>query len=484
MRKLEADVIVVAAGPAGLAATIAAAENGLKVLTFEKSNTTGGAGNMGMGPFAVGSKIQKDNFIGITPQKAYDMHMEYTHYRVNANLVKAYFEKSADTIEWLQDMGVEFLGAFKYFMGSEATWHIVKTPYGAPGPRAASVMYKKMTEHANELGAQILLETPVHKLIKEDGRVCGVLAMDKNGEEIEARAKAVVVATGGFGDNPQMIKEELGFTCGEDYFPFIIPGLKGDGLKMCWEVGAEKYGVNAEIIYQVPDNTTWFCIDAVMRQPNLLINQQGKRFMNEEYMENTTFTGNAINLQPGRYAYCILDERILKYYKKNGMDAVSLVHSANAIGGFPYQVDFAEQQNYPAFFVADTVEELAGKLNMEPDVLQEAIDDYNDLCDSNMDTQFGKDPKYLKPIGKGKLYAAKFYVAAYGSLGGLNINEHCQVLDANKEPIPGLYAAGTDANTIYGDSYNFILPGNSMGFAINTGRMAGEAIADEIRDME
>ena len=61
----------------------------------------------------------------------------------------------------------------------------------------------------------------------------------------------------------------------------------------------------------------------------------------------------------------------------------------------------------------------------------------------------GKDPKYLKPIGKGKLYAAKFYVAAYGSLGGLNINEHCQVLDANKEPIPGLYAAGTDANTIY-----------------------------------
>ena len=75
-------------------------------------------------------------------------------------------------------------------------------------------------------------------------------------------------------------------------------------------------------------------------------------------------------------------------------------------------------------------------------------------------------------------------MAAYGSLGGLNINEHCQVLDANKEPIPGLYAAGTDANTIYGDSYNFILPGNSMGFAINTGRMAGEAIADEIRDME
>ena len=109
------------------------------------------------------------------------------------------------------------------------------------------------------------------------------------------------------------------------------------------------------------------------------------------------------------------------------------------------------------------------------------IDDYNGMCAANLDTQFGKNPKYLKPIGKGKLYAAKFYVAAYGSRGGLNINERCQVLDADKEPIPGLYAAGTDANTIYGDSYMFLLPGNTMGYALNSGRMAGDNAAEYIK---
>lgn len=102
------------------------------------------------------------------------------------------------------------------------------------------------------------------------------------------------------------------------------------------------------------------------------------------------------------------------------------------------------------------------------------------MCDSNMDTQFGKPQKYLKRIGKGKLYAARFYVGAYGTLGGLRINEKCQVLNKEQQPIPGLYAAGTDANTIYGDSYNFYLPGNSMGFAVNSGRIAGEAIAEEL----
>ncbi|WP_411682181.1 FAD-dependent oxidoreductase [Clostridium thailandense] len=480
MKKIESDVIVVAAGPAGLAASISAAEAGKRVLTFEKSNTTGGAGNMGMGPFGLETRIQKDSFINLSKKEAFDKHMVYTHYRVDANLVQAYFEKSTDTIAWLQDMGVEFVGAFKYFAASEATWHIVKPENGVPGPRAASAMYKIMTERAKELGVEFQLETPVKKLIVEDGKVVGVTAVDRSGEEIEARGKAVIIATGGFGDNPDMIEKYLGYKCGEDYFPFMIPGIKGDGLNMCWEIGAAKYGLGSEIIFLLPDNNNWFSLDAVMRQPNLLINKNGERFMNEDQMENTTFAGNAIGLQPGRYAYCIMDERIKKTYQRNGLDVIDIVHSASVINGFDEEVARAKESGYEGFIEADTVEELAEKMGIDPDKLQDTIDEYNDMCDNNIDTQFGKSPKFLRPIGKGKLYAGKYYLGAYGTIGGLKINAKCEVYDTKDEVIPGLYGAGQDANTIYGDSYNFLLPGNSMGFAVNTGRMAGEAAADYI----
>lgn len=293
MKRMEADVIVVAAGPAGLAAAVTAGENDLKTIVFEKSNTTGGAANMGMGLLGIGTKIQKKAFNEITKDQAYDMHMKYTHFRVDADLVQTYFAKSAETIEWLEAMGVEFAGAFRYFAESEATWHIVKPENGIIGPRAAGPMIRAMTEKAQELGAEIYLESPVKELIMEDGKAVGVIAVDKEGEEIEARAKAVVVATGGFGVNAKMLKEEFDLNLWEDYFPFNVPGIVGDGLNMMWDAGAQKFGANIEMIYQIKDNLNYFLLDTVLRQPNLLINQNGDRFMNEDMMGNTTFTGNA-----------------------------------------------------------------------------------------------------------------------------------------------------------------------------------------------
>ena len=120
------------------------------------------------------------------------------------------------------------------------------------------------------------------------------------------------------------------------------------------------------------------------------------------------------------------------------------------------------------------VDKMMGNLN---------LDDYNDMCDEGYDSQFHKKHEYLHPItGKGGYLVGKYYIAAYGTVGGVRINKYGEVMDANLKPIPGLYSAGSDANTIYGDSYNFTLCGNTMGFAINSGRMAGEAIADYIDD--
>lgn len=225
MKIIETDVVVVAGGPAGLAAAITVGEHGLKSVILEKSSATGGAANMGMGPLGIDTEIQKANFNNLSVDKAIQMHMEYTHYHVDDDVVQTYFHKSADTIEWLEEMGVEFAGAFRYFKESEATWHIVKPENGVIGPRAAGAMVKAMTQRAKELGSEILLETAATSLITENGKVCGAVAVDKDGNGIEVRGKAVVVATGGFGNNPEMIEKEFACISVKTTSPSGFPAL-------------------------------------------------------------------------------------------------------------------------------------------------------------------------------------------------------------------------------------------------------------------
>ena len=176
----ETDVVVVAAGLSGLAASVAAAEGGARVITLEKASNTGGAANMGMGPAAAGSPVQKGSMIEVTPGELFRRHMFYTHYQVDARLVRDYYFKSGDTIAWLQDMGVVFNSvrpAFRArertrsYSDGEYTWHVVQPEDGSePGPRAATTMTKRMTERAQELGVEFMLECPATGLVKgEDG---------------------------------------------------------------------------------------------------------------------------------------------------------------------------------------------------------------------------------------------------------------------------------------------------------------------------
>lgn len=492
MKQLTTDVIVVAAGLSGLAASIAAAENGAEVITFEKSNTTGGAANMGMGPLGVGSKIQREHMVSITPGEAFRKHMYYTHYRVDARLVRDYYFKSGDTIDWLCEMGVEFLGVQRAFSAPETTrpysdgeftWHVVKPEGGGlPGPRCATAMTKKMTERAKELGVEFFMETPVTKIIMEDGQAVGVLARDASGEEIEARAGSIILATGGFGDNPQMIQEETGYQFGKTIFNFAIPGMKGDGLKMAWEAGAGKVPCGMELMYQLPDNMNHFILDGAFRQPCLWVNRNGQRFMPEDQIANTTFTGNAITAQPGCVAYSIFDSRLLKKYRKKGPDIVSHVHPHDLFDHFDEQWERDLANGYEPVTQADTIEELAEKAGIDVDGLVAQIEEYNEMCDAGFDELFEKDRHYMQPIEKGPFYCCRQNVGAYGSLGGVLINHKTEVMTPEAKVIPGLYCVGTDACNIFGDSYPFILAGNTMGFCLNSGRIAGEQAAEKLND--
>ncbi len=271
-------------------------------------------------------------------------------------------------------------------------------------------MNKAILEAAQENGAEFYYETPAKKILRDaEGRICGVDATDKEGGEIHVDCRAVVVATGGAGDSPEYMKERMGYTFGEDLFNIVIPGLKGEGIKMAIEAGAATTDMTVEKIYILPSSDMGVqSVLIVFMQPNLLVNVQGKRFINEEQMQNTTFTGNAIQIQKGAIGFSIIDSSIIKTYKKKGLDVVNFVHYVDNIDDFEQACeDIVNDPTNPDVVIADTLEELAEKCGIDVDRFLETVEEYNDMCESQ-DTQFYKPSKYMKPIRKGLFYAGLF----------------------------------------------------------------------------
>ena len=476
MASLQTDVIVIAAGPAGLAAAITAAQGGLDVIVFEKNTMTGGTANRGMGPLGIESRHTRARLLEPTKDQAFKAFMDYTHWRVDASLVRTFLNKSGDTIHWLESLGVEFVEPATYFRGAYPTWHLVKPEGRPPGPGGAATMIKIMTQKALALGVDIRLESPVEKIVQENGKVVGVQAIDSNGGHVEARSKAVVVATGGFGSSPEMVKEFAGFEIGKDIFPFRIPGVTGDGIRMAWEVGAQRTEMSLELVYGMPNP-----IDVppplheACRQPHLLVNYLGERFMDESVMPNATFTGNAISLQKDKTAFLIFDESILQIMEED-FDTRNRVFPITKFENSQGIISSYLETGHGNFYVADSLEALCGQTGIQFDGLRTTIEEYNNFCQDGYDQQFNKERRYLRPLKGGKWFAGRHFPSAYGSAGGIKINSKAEVIGQNWQPIEGLYAAGTDACSIFGDSYPFIFPGTSMGFALNTGRIAAESI--------
>ena len=512
MKKMEADVVVVACGMSGLAALVQAQESlnatgGGKAVAFEKSNTSGGAANMGMALLAFESQLQKEQMYNdFTKDDAFNFFMEYVHWRSDAKLVRRWFNQSSETIEWIQDKGVEFLGVFKYFKNSHATQHMVKAPgSNKPSERSASFMNKRLTEYALEIGAEINFQTPVKEILTgSKGQVRGVIAVDENGEEIECLCNCVIIATGGIGNNVDMIEQYMGWKWGVDMFTFRIPGIDGDGLNMAWKIGARKAKVNMEVTYNTPGTTDIFkTLSEVGRQPNLMVNLHGKRFINEEIMDNTTFTGNSLLLQKGHMGFTIITEEIVDYYKKHGLDYITYHHGITHMDKWDEELDAylnhkgieanglsmlhegmddqdAGQTNFWKF---DTIDELCKETGINQEQLEKTIAEYNDMCNVDdehplgirgYDWQFTKDHRFLKALNQGPYYVARHMPGGYGSLGGLEVSENLEVLNDDMEPVPGLYACGNDTATIFSDSYCFYNPGSTMSYAINSGRIAAK----------
>jgi len=194
-------------------------------------------------------------------------------------------------------------------------------------------------------------------------------------------------------------------------------------------------------------------------------------------MFNSTFVGNAISRQPHRVAFLIFDEAIKEHMKTAGLDFIHVPFPYFRVERFDELFAEGLRACPGVLFEARSIEELASKAGIDRDGLIEQVERYNEYCRQGFDPEFHKPHRYLRPLEGPKFYAGRLAPGGYGTLGGIKIDHRCRVLGRDHRPIRGLYAAGTDANSINGDSYVFILPGNTMGFAINSGRIAGEEAA-------
>jgi len=470
----EADVVVIGAGPAGLCATLTASQGGAKVILLEKNAFPGGTGLFGEGIFAAESSMQIREAYFLTKDEAFRREMSEDNWRGNAPLLRAFINESNTTFDWLEQQGVVFEKVAALSPGGFRSWHLIA---GHHGEELIRTLYFKAKADPK---VTILLETPGKELIfDQDHHVAGVLAQGKNGETLRIRAKAVIIATGGFGDNLQQVAKYAGDAQGGMLTPL---GKMGFGIRMAESAGAVTEGMGTlqffplgSIRAKIEDtNTLPLPIGAVAGQPfNIFVNTHGERFTDEMLSFDFSKLGNAISRQYGKTAWSIFDRSLLDRYTNKGPEAGVgvLVPALSPIPPLTQWVEDQVKAGNPDYVSADSVQELAEKMHVPAAQLKSTLEQFNHFVDTNYDADFLKERKYLHKM-EGKLYAVRFVNYYLNTLGGARVNAHLQPLNAQDDPIPHLYVTGNDVGGLYGDTYPLGLSGGTYGFAVNSGRMA------------
>jgi fumarate reductase flavoprotein subunit len=344
---------------------------------------------------------------------------------------------------------------------------------------------------AKELGGEAHLDTPAKKLLTANGRITGVLVLGKDGKEVHVDAKAVIIAAGGFNNDPDMLKKYSGYDLrldpngdGEqgDIFWLGDFRLTGDGIKMAWEAGAAKGAMGVGLWPHVPGpgvigHQSWNMLSQmriVQEQPYLWINRDGKRFIDEAIMDQRFQFGNVMAKQPGKCAYIIFDADTRRHMEEEAIDFEYFIFKAKTLTDIEGDMRTLMAKGNKHVFIADTLDELAEKMNICPTALKETIDTYNGFCDKGHDDQYAKDPQYLRPIRTPKFYAVKVISSAYQTIGGIKVNGKTEAVGDDRKVVPGLYAAGDIiAAEMYGDPP--VLGTGLFSIALATGRIAARS---------
>lgn len=317
----------------------------------------------------------------------------------------------------------------------------------------------------------------------KNGRVIGVKATNKDGDKITINARATIIATGGFFDNKEMREKYLRFPNADG---LAQAGKTGDGIRMAWAVGGGKEGTEVQASYRpgprgVPTTNQ---VSATAKQPHLWLTPKGDRFCDEKIMLEWPFAGNALE-RIGGTMFVVYDAKTLQYMTKDhGIDLGVGVMVPVATKLTKFDEEWADAVKAGWAFKANTLDELAHVTGMDAKRLKATVDQYNRYCDVRHDGDFAKDPAYLREVRMGPFYAIKSVASSLGTLGGIKANERFEVVTQEEEPIPGLYAAGNDVGGMYGDSYDLLMAGSTVGFAVNSGRIAVESAAEYIKTLK
>ena len=476
------DVVVVGAGGGGMSAAIRAAQLGLNTVLLEQRSVTGGTTLFTEGLFAVNSHIQKENGKN-PPDLGYDLFttaMDYHHWYADGALFRRYMDKSGENIAWLESVGVEFQGTCTMCDNVYNTWHQYKYEEGQISGRT---YVDNLTKAVTEAGATLVLGSEGVNIIQaEDGTVTGIIAKEEDKYIQYNAAKGVILATGGYSDNPDMIRE---FGKNPDRIdPMGAGGRNGFGINAARQAGGTLAPSPGCLVFYggcipgVMYGTHLYCASAF--QPYFWINGNCDRFVNEYYAErNFCFSGNAQSMQD-RVISIVTQAQMDNMYENGGtFGCGEYIHAGEPLTQLWEQFQAQKDKGSPHVHgPLETLDDVAAELGLDADKLKASIEKYNGFCANGVDEEFGKDAQYLFPLESGPYYAFELYAGIFTTVGGMKITPDAQVLDADAKPVPHLYAIGCDAGGIYGDSYDVsICEGSCQGFAVFSGKAAAEHIA-------
>lgn len=484
---VQADFVIVGGGGSGMAALLQANDLGLNAVLLEKKSQCGGTFAFA----AVG--FYPNNHYAIEAGKKVDYNdliktiMTYNHYIPSYRLLKNYMNEIPETFDWLENMGCEFaalipgegqpgpfsLGTCCHYVGGD----------NEGGTGGGKALIARMIEEAESRGLDMRVNTEAKELVQdESGKVTGVLATDKSGKVIKFEAPAVLISTGGWANNEDMLRE-LGGLNPERVISPGYDGRDGDGVYMAHKAGAAWARGNGTVMFYGPHlpGPTWGeAVSNGVYQPTLWVDQNAHRFMNEG-INNFAEIGNAIR-DIKRLIVIQTEADIDRITKEDGLNGYS------GQGGSQSPKDVYKdllqkeiERGNENIFVANSISELAQKTGLPEENLTETMKRYSEVAKAGVDDDFQKDAKYLSSMEEGPYYAFDCYDGFFTTIGGVAIDENIQAIDEDGNPIEGLYVGGCDTGALCGDIYDFTsAPGEQSSWAVNSGRIAAKNVAKQL----
>ena len=436
------DIVIIGSGGAGLSSAITATEKGAKVIVLEKMAYFGGNSNRSEGEMnAAGTKQQKAHGItDDTPERFAADTIRGGHGLNDPALVKALTENAASAEEWLLDLGAHFC----HRMGRGGGQTRARGHGPCDGSPVGIEIMRVLGERADKDHIDMRLNNRVTKILMKNGKVSGVQVKTPKGMET-INAKAVILATGGFGANHKMVEkyrpELKGFSTTNH------PGATGDGIILAQQVGAGLTDIEQIQIHPTVIKKNGALISESMRaRGGFLLNKNGKRFTNE-LLTRDVVSANELK-QPGGIAYLVIDNSI---YSKNKM-----------------------AQNYTAeklMTKCDTIADVAKLIGVDEKVVQASFDQYHKAFDNKKDDLFGR-PEMLIRMDQAPYFVAEVTPGIHHTMGGVKIDPQAEVLTPEKKPIPGLFTAGEVTGGVHGGNR---IGGNAVADIITFGRISANS---------